>query len=77
MISWILIAVETAAMFAILWLLEGKKYQRAVMLGFACVAVVVSIVALVLADEPTALMEILCVLVPVYTCSHLPKKRKK
>ena len=77
MISWILVAVEIAAMFAILWLLEGKKYQKAVMLVFAALSVVIGGAALYLAQEPSELMQILCVMVPLFTCMHLPKKRRK
>ena len=77
MISWIMIAAETAAMFAILWLMEGKKHQRAVMLAFAGLSVVVGGAALYLAQEPSALMRVLCLMVPLFTCMRLPKKQKK
>lgn len=76
MISWLLIAAETAAMFAIPWLLEGKDCQRPVMLGFAGLSVVVGCVALSLAQEPYALMRILCLMVPLFTCFRLQKNQK-
>lgn len=76
MLSWILIGAEIAAMFAILWLLEGKRYQRSVLLAFAVLSVAVGCLALCLVDEPSSLMRILALLVPLFCVEHLPKKRK-
>lgn len=76
MLSWILIGAEIAAMFAILWLLEGKRYQRYVLLAFAVLSVAVGCLALCLVDEPSSLMRILALLVPLFCVMHLPKKRK-
>lgn len=76
MLSWILIGAEIAAMFAILWLLEGKRYQRSVLLAFAVLSVAVGCLALCLVDEPSSLMRILALLVPLFCVMHLPKKRK-
>ena len=77
MISWILIGAEIAAMFAILELLEGKRYQRSVLLVFAVLSVAVGCLALCLVEEPSSLMRILALLVPLFSVMHLPKKRKK
>ncbi len=76
MLSWILIGAEITAMFAILWLLEGKRYQRYVLLAFAVLSVAVGCLALCLVDEPSSLMRILALLVPLFCVMHLPKKRK-
>lgn len=76
MLSWILIGAEIAAMFAILWLLEGKRYQRSVLLAFAVLSVAVGCLALCLVDEPSSLMRILALLVPLSCVMDLPKKRK-
>lgn len=76
MLSWILIGAEIAAMFAILWLLEGKRYQRYVLLAFAVLSVAVGCLALCLVDEPSSLMRILALLVPLFCVMHLPKRRK-
>lgn len=76
MLSWILIGAEIAAMFAILWLLEGKRYQRSVLLAFAVLSVAVGCLALCLVDEPSSLMRIHALLVPLFCVMHLPKKRK-
>ncbi len=77
MISWILIGTEIVAMFAILWLMEGKRYQRSVLLVFAVLSAAVGCLALCLAEEPSSLMRILALLVPLFSAMHLPKKRKK
>ncbi len=77
MISWILIGAEIAAMFAILELLEGKRYQRSVLLVFAVVSAAVGCLALCLVEEPSSPMRILALLVPLFSVMHLPKKRKK
>ena len=76
MLSWFLIGAEIAAMFAILWLLEGKRYQRSVLLAFAVLSVAVGCLALCLVDEPSSLMRILALLVPLSCVMDLPKKRK-
>lgn len=76
MLSWILIGAEIAAMFAILWLLEGKRCQRYVLLAFAGLSVAVGCLALCLVDEPSSLMRILALLVPLSCVMDLPKKRK-
>lgn len=76
MLSWILIGAEIAAMFAILWLLEGKRYQRYVLLAFAVLSAAVGCLALCLAEEHSDLMQIMAILVPLFCVMHLPKKRK-
>ena len=76
MLSWILIGAEIAAMFAILWLLEGKRYQRYVLLAFAALSAAVGCLALCLAEEHSDLMQLQAILVPLFCVMHLPKKRK-
>ena len=63
-------------MFAILWLLEGKRCQRYVLLAFAVLSVAVGCLALFLAEEHSALMQVLAILVPLFCVMHLPKRRK-
>ena len=76
MISRILITAEIAVMFAILELLEGKRYQRSVLLVFALLSVAVGGIALRLMEDPSDLMRILTLMVPLFSVMHLPKKRK-